>query len=297
MTRRKGPALYQEKPYASIREVQSGDRDGNLTADSPLEGWLRPAGVRLEDGWLVREWFVDRNNDLPTEPNRTLLDGFLKLANAKNERIRAYAERWGLLFDMEREPTTVWRRWAKTAETVLTFANELHRGMVPSDELRVALAEAHLATGGVQISGLGSWPSRAEFRERANSGILAREVNRWLGLGPSMAVFRWDQKGDPEVRLRARSLFSALALELASAAAASELTIGQPCSACGRYFQAKRRSERYCPREVCQKRAAADRAKAYRSRRAKSRNASHDASQTVRTLPDMARRSEGKRPA
>jgi hypothetical protein len=290
MTGTKGPTQYREKRYATIREVVSGDRDGHLTPDSPLQGWLRPPGVHLDEGWLVGDRFEDRD-EVVTKPGRGLLESFLKLGEASDEQVRAFAERWGLLFGRERELIETWRVWSRAGSVVLDFANELHRGRFPDDDLRAALAEAHRSTEGVQMSqGLASWP-RAR-REEVDSGKLALAVNHWLSLGRTVTVFRWDRRGDPEVRLVPASLFGALALDLASAAAASGLSFGQPCEICRRFFEPKRRSDRFCSDEVCQRRAAANRAIAYRRRRA-----SQGASQTVRTFPDTTRHSDRKRPA
>jgi hypothetical protein len=290
MTRSKGPTQYREKRYAATREAVSGNRDGNLTPESPLEGWLRAPGVHLEDGWLVRDWFEDRD-DVLTKPGRGLLEGFLKLSEASDELIRAFAEKWGLLFDRDRELVETWRVWSRAGSVMLEFANELHRGRFPDDEMRVALAEAHRSTGGAQMSsGLASWP-RAE-RQEADSGKLALAVNYWLSLGRTVIVFRWGRRGDPEVRLVPASLFGALALDLASAAAASRLSFGQTCGICGRFFEPKRRSDRFCSNEECQRRAAANRARAHRRKRA-----SQGASQTIRTFPDTPGASERKRPA
>ena len=179
MTRGEGLAPHREKPYASLREEQSGDRDGDLTAKSPLEGWHRPAGIRLEDGWLVRELFLDRDNDVPVKPNRTLFDGFLKLATATDEQVHRFAQKWGFLFDMQqdRELVETWRTWASAGKTILDFAHELKRGHIPTDEMRAGLASAHRATDG--RFGM-EWPSQLAAREKVDSEKLALAVSWWL---------------------------------------------------------------------------------------------------------------------
>lgn len=69
--------------------------NGKLERDLNPDSWSVPEVVSLRRGRL--EWFLSTSARYVT-PGRGLLEDFCKLADAPDERILAYAQRWGVLY-------------------------------------------------------------------------------------------------------------------------------------------------------------------------------------------------------
>lgn len=134
------------------------ERQGWIGRSLPQGTWLRPPVVELEGNHLVfRETRgKDRAPSVETSPTRKLLQDFVGLADAPDEKILCYAQKWGALGLCEhdepashnwsvpplgarrgcwvptllggggKEPLAAWRRFAKEARTVLDLAAQLH---------------------------------------------------------------------------------------------------------------------------------------------------------------------------
>lgn len=295
MTHAKGTAPHQEKPLGDLRELLSGNREASLVESrTAIDGWPKPAGVVLDGGYLRQDWLmVTEGPEKLTRPSRTLLDRFLTVATSTDGQIRLFAEQWGLLFpsgpDSDPEAVETWRAWSRCAMTVLRFAELLHFGREATDEDRAELAKSVDDVGGAGMS----WPDAPKARVRMDSEMLTRAVNHWLGASPVATVFLWSwKKDDPEIRQRPQSLIGALALDVARVAKGPGSRLEKDCEICGEPFVASRTSDRFCSRPECRRRAVAN-----RQARSRARRASHLASQTARKVPDVAGRSERKRPA
>src|ERR1017187_822043 len=70
------------------------NQHGKVERAVATEGWIRPSSVEVSGDDLI---FDFREPLQRIKPGATMMVGFLKLADAPNEHIVAYAKRWGAL--------------------------------------------------------------------------------------------------------------------------------------------------------------------------------------------------------
>jgi hypothetical protein len=195
-----------------------------------------------------------------------MFEGFLALTEAQPERIREFAERWGMLgicehglpdshnpppvgaytgrqywcvplgwYNEDRqcyEPIAIWRAFACEAYALARIGHRLMLGMVGEAEEWAIV--------------YGRSGRRAPWWEQTVEGekmIVARVVNEWLRIGNVRPVVEWRPRRKyerPAVRFGGSSgLFGALALQLALAVAGMEgLAV---CSHCRAEYMPQRR--------------------------------------------------------
>lgn len=173
-------------------ETAMSDRGGSSQRDFPQVRWLAPRAVSLGAGHLM--WAVDRADKRTTRmvnasPSKDPFDAFLRLALAKDEDIRNFAFRWGVLglcvhgdrpavcLRCERyvqyglgllpegsESVDAWRWWSSLALELLTAVIEPRGSWVRLEEL-------------LERNELGAELVRIGFVRR---GARGRETAVWL---------------------------------------------------------------------------------------------------------------------
>lgn len=270
--------------------------------DRPLaaDEFSVPIDLRLENETLVWSWLKGAHQ---VHSGPGLLDQFVQLSDVSDERILAYARRWGLLILCEQhhlpighnqplrfaapmsaagascnlqrrasdysylEATEDWRHFARQARALISIAARLH---------------------GRQLGAAADWALVYERTGREGppgQGILEAErfaltlvVNEWLVLGSVRPQFHWDSGRTtmPAITLGGGGLFGALAVQLMLAVSMTDgLAL---CSACGAPFVPTRRprpdERHYCP--TCREagRPQRDAARDHRRRNAQPKAAS-----------------------
>lgn len=183
--------------------------------------------VSVDDGALVGT--RDATKAVKAVPAPTeLMVTFVNLAKKTDRQLAVFARKWGMLgLDKRGVPTQLapryecresadhWRKWSACAAALLDVAGSIHERRGVSPEQRKALADAHLATGGRQLTDL---PEPGRGSAAADSMNVGLEVNRWLHYVGTAFEFRWDVRhGPPELAFRPPNLFGVLALQIASA--------------------------------------------------------------------------------
>jgi len=266
---------------------QPGEQLSRLFQQRGVELYV-PGNIQLveehADGELVR--LLARCGTGGVDRWRTdtagLLDEFGALAEASDDAILRFAQRWGLLSlcehelpdthnpgrygcrPSERESLAVWRHFSRAAGAIVSIAAALHQGEDPRPQDWAAVYER---------SGQDApwWDSGADF----DAHPLSLVVNEWLVLGDVRPALRWRAGSDPEIFLQpgsGTSLFGAIARELAFVV--SRVDGLAVCSGCGAGFVPKRRPaagrRSWCP--AC-KGAGKDRLKAKQEYRRRKRSA------------------------
>lgn len=284
------------------------DFDRLLTDGGALE---RPVAVqpyhsfnklRIEDGNIkLRE----AKRVVLITPSEGMLEGFVALANADENKYLEYASKWGLLdlckehfmptshnhncepivcrtivfgttekpakehhekLVSEGEPISAWRDHARFAGAILHITARLHDGVKGEDEDWKTL---HV----VEFLGW-NHAERRKAKKFSNldheKSLIASGVNFWLELGRVQPRVSW-KASRPIITFECPKpygkLFANLAIQLMMAV--SQIDAVAICSACGRSYTPKRRPKRtqrrYCP--SCKSVAQRDASADYRRRR------------------------------
>jgi len=230
-----------------------------------------------------------------------LLDAFVSLAKASDEKILSYANRWGPLALCEKhklplthppvngidycgklharsityrdlngnratgkapsEPLESWRNYAAGAKALLNLAASLHLGEPGQLEDWRTLGETEQPTG-----------ITTKVRRENARWIFSQTVQTWLRNAGIRVVYQWLGE-TPELTIGGQWLFGALSLQLAMA-------VGQSgglatCTACSIFYTPSRRprsgQRHYCASCREQKIPVRDAARTYRDRKRDSR--------------------------
>jgi hypothetical protein len=241
-------------------------------------------------------------------PSTGMLEEFVALADADENKYSEYACKWGLLelckehfkpashncepivpfrtvvwgttekaakehrkkLLSEGEPISVWRKYARFARAILNIAARLHEGKMGSDEDWKTLHR-------VGFIGL----DYSEHRKAKKipdidfeKSLIASGVNHWLGSGDVQPKVSW-KTSRPIITFECSDaygkLFANLAIQLMMAV--SQIDAAAICSACGESYMPTRRprnnQRRYCPKCKEKKVDQRDASAAYRRRKSK----------------------------
>jgi hypothetical protein len=238
--------------------------------------WQVPIDVTLVDGCLLWSW--------PTHdvsPDSTLLPRFAALANATDDQVLAFAQRWGVLeicghgrpsshSEADRqpdlcfprpvdeqlttfsEPVDAWRALAREVRGIVKVAAALHAGRRATVADWADIAGATIAaqvehlveTGGDADRGPARLGQEVNFDRRVLTGV----VEMWLREGAVRPHVQWGKR-TPGVELAGWGLFGALAVQLLQVVSRIDGLI--TCSGCGKAYLPKRRPnpnrDHYCP--------------------------------------------------
>lgn len=235
----------------------------------PRLRWQTAQKVRRDGGELVWDVEATRRKDGECHPGEAFLEGFLALADASDEAVVDYAERWGgvlalcrhglpgaaprHLEDPDRpgaswcEPTgreslDDWRRWARLAGVILKVSGAVAASRsVPSslwpEFLPFAYEGVPVYAGTARgFEGL-STPRGAPARR----ALVAQAVSYWLEAGGARVGMEWSTGARPRLvigsgRLPDAGIFGALGVELATRCAGAERLDVCDGDRCGRPF-------------------------------------------------------------
>jgi hypothetical protein len=267
------------------------DLGGDLFGRAPAQQWVKPVTVALRQKTFrhVLEGALRNGSELefvlpwtaPTprcvRPSKSILEGFLSLASAKDEEIRDFAARYGplLIFckvkELEEhaviiEGCEVWRYFAACMRSLLHIAARLASGrsLGPGDwdvigwcPMAVARTEADgydwLNPSPVQEEK--AWKimaaviSKGRNRDRA---MWARLLNALLGLGRVRPWVNLDGSGGStrsRLTFTGPNLLSYLALQLCLTASKHEAFA--VCSHCTKEYSPTRRAPKFGQNNFC----------------------------------------------
>lgn len=225
-----------------------------------------PKTVELSSGWLLYVYGTNElaDNDQWRIPERKTLLAFTKLADAKDEQLRAFASEWGRLGvgtperqgddrGPFREAVDLWRHRAAEAKALLRIGAQLH------DEKLAAQADWAAA-----------FPDQHPLPEHLaeQRARLADRVSAWLDEGKVQPRFSWVGPA-PRLQFSSPHLLGALAVLLMELVSRRETVV--ICMSCGRPYLPSRRPRadhrHYCP--DCGAKAARRDAKREERRKAK----------------------------
>jgi DNA-directed RNA polymerase subunit RPC12/RpoP len=201
-------------------------------------------------------------------PGKALLENFFKLADASDEMVLQFAQRWGLLnlcqhgfpFDhagphlrcpvlwcSTGEPVSAWKDRAKEFLALARIANRLLNSQCGHEKDWAAVyarkTDADAVTGwtGSRIP-----PRRIDIQRE----LVAQIANEWLMAGNVGTAVLWRSRDKrPSIRMGGNGLFGALALQLSLALGDFNMTA--VCTHCGKQYPIKRRPKsgqrNFCP--------------------------------------------------
>jgi hypothetical protein len=243
-------------------QAEGKDRNARLVVHPTFP---RPLEARLDhDGYLTWRWYEDEQGgrDVPPKlqvPRNGLCFEFARLAQASDEHIRRFAERWGPLRIEQREEEHVdkWRSYAVLAQVLLRFAGDTAHGGRGSKEDWGTIC-AWLQVGTLDRP-------RSVNQQLA---IAASAVNSWFAAARGHRILDVVE-GQFQIRPGASNLFGVLGAQLAHAIARSDELAR--CAGCKAAFTPKRPishgSRQYCNRCRHAKIPQRDASRAWRSRK------------------------------
>lgn len=216
--------------------------NGDLERPAGYGSWLLPAHIRLDGDHLVWRGRGEQKDHDPRRKagGRSILEQFVRLADAPADRILGYAQTWGVLqlcrhdkpmthvppwvwadFEQDdyqpcrpiglrafREPLERWRFFSSQANAILGIGSSL-RSDRPAERESWDVLESLYAPGVMKAVLKGS---DAHQQRR----LLASAIDHWLQMGAVNVQFRWDSDLS-RIDLGGGSLFGALALQIALA--------------------------------------------------------------------------------
>jgi hypothetical protein len=284
----------------------------------PAAGGVNAARRVSEES--LQQWAEQRG----ARPGRGLLLGFCKLAVADDQRILAFARRWGPLYLCEHElpfthhselvpfspgmwlhddfpgvacrplgwdgnsgwePTEGWRRIARAADAMLQIGWRMHQGEVADDAVwKLAL---DLPGAGYGI------PTRVANIQKT---LITRLADWWLVMGRVRPTIFETGRG-PIIRATGQGLFGVVATQIMLFVAQSRGWAH--CKGCGRFKSPKRRPAIgrawYCDRCRARKLPVRDAERAMRARRALRKHArSRGETEVKAPVPPRAEKAEGE---
>lgn len=249
----------------------------NLERPVAIQSYSSFNKFRIDDGKIKIS--RDAKGQVIT-PSKGMLEEFIALAEADEDRFMKYASSWGLLelckehrmatshnqncepivpfrtvvfgttdkaakehrkkLLSEGEPIVAWRRYAQFARAILNIAARLHQGEIGSDEDWKTLHGR---------AGFLGWDYARERRKSKNfpdleweKSLLASGVNFWLGCGGVQPKVSW-KASRPIVTFECPKAYGKLFANLAIQLmmAVSQVDSVAICSACGQSYMPKRR--------------------------------------------------------
>jgi hypothetical protein len=234
--------------------------------------------ARLEFSWRWNGWTIDSPTSV--KPPRDLVDTFMKLADAEDARIQAFAERYGALFvfceirpSKDRlivtESCGVWRYFARSIQALLRIATTIHSPKAgrPDDWDQIGLCPSAIKEAAsidpssvdffspAGIPGEAGWTVLAHFiRKGANRDwrMWVHLLNSLLDLARVRAFVRCEGSGSersPYLLFSTPSLFSHIALQACLLATRREGVA--VCSYCRASYQPRLRAPKANQRNFC----------------------------------------------
>jgi hypothetical protein len=275
-------------PLNDIRIDELRDLNGNLPGRAPAQEWLRPDNVMLRQKTFrhVLEGTLLNGSELefilpwsgPTsrcvKPGRGVFEGFLGLATAKDDAIRAFAAKHGplLIFcEIEElddhavvvESCEVWRYFAGCMKSLLRLAASFNSGRKPdpSDWLWIGVCPmAVIKTDTKDFDWQNPSPKEAEKAWKImvsaiskglnqNRTMWASMLNTLLGLGRVRPWVNLNETNFPRLVFTGSNMLSYLALQLCLTAARQDAFA--VCSYCNKDYSAQRAPKtgqrNFCP--------------------------------------------------
>lgn len=178
----------------------------------------RPLKASIHNGFLTWTWYRNerrggrRTPELQTAPPQLYL-AFAGLAQASDEDIRSFAERWGPLNHGAREEEKVddWRRYARLAQALMRFTAQVISGSNGKEEdWRVICQSTPVQDLELQ-----------ELTDQGQMAIVAAAVNIWFDKAREHGILTM-LGGDLQVRPHASGLFGFLITQIAHVIARSD---------------------------------------------------------------------------
>jgi hypothetical protein len=242
-------------------------------------------GSWILDGAIARDWLL-RRREAESE-GRAILDEFVKLKDAKGEKILAFAKRWGVLDlcqhgvprqhetlpglpikvpsplglasdsvpsrcpAVRHEPLETWRFFARQAAALLRIAAQVRQERLASQrDWALVLNEG--------------WSPQPRVQD--HRGCLRDVLDSWLTIGKVGVAI--DDRSET-LKWRGADLFGELAVQLALVSLGKEGRVF--CSKCGKEYVPKKRVAKgavhVCPAAECQRQANAERQRRARERK------------------------------
>jgi hypothetical protein len=251
-----------------------------------------PLKAEVHDDSLTWTWYDPYESDgrrkspiLRAAP-ASFCFAFARLAQASDEQIRRFADRWGPLhFDSRPEESLdTWRQYARLAQALLRFTAELNSDGPCDEEDWSVICES---TPAKKLE-------RAGLSRRLQITIVAAAVNTWFDQARGHGILTMVDN-DLQVRPYASNLFGILVTQVAHVIARSDQKV--VCAGCRNPFPPvrpiMRGSRQYC--SVCRKKGVPQRdASRDWRRRAREKQVGADhrpaAERKTEPLSDRARR-------
>jgi hypothetical protein len=227
-------------PKTGSEDVESGVNGREVPS-----GWLLvPGTIELSADRQDIHWHLSKDTR-GVEPNRSMLDGFFRLAGKDAGAVLRFAKQWGVLKmgphlypcssapDRGSEPVKAWEHYARRALAIATIAGQVRNNRKPGsldDWSHLALTDATQE----HLDALSKYRLPAHFARpdsyKEAARMIQQEVNSWLevwryspypgGRGFSDFSLVWNpdaaDHGQWELNLDSHgALFPALALQLA----------------------------------------------------------------------------------
>jgi hypothetical protein len=236
--------------WKDFLQLPNRNRAARLIGPPPMP---RPQKAALHNGFLKWRWYEmngeRKSPELQTVPP-SLCFKFARLAQASDDQIRNFAERWGPLnFQSGRqESVAAWRRYGRLAQALLRFTAELRSGGRGDEEDWCVICES------TPMKDLerGSWSPELQM------AIAAAAVNTWFAQARGHGILTM-LDNDLQVRPYASNLFGVLITQVAHVIARSDQKA--VCAGCRNPFRPTRPivrgSRQYC--DVCRKKGVPQR--------------------------------------
>jgi hypothetical protein len=231
--------------------------------------------ARLEFSWHWKGPTID--SPTPVKPPRDLVDMFMKLGDADEARIQAFAERYGGLFVFcEMRPSEdrlivtesceVWRYFARSIQALLRIATTINRpkagapndwdqiGCCPPAVKKPPEASKRDLLSPIRYPGEEAWPLMAHFIRKGDRDwrMWTRLLNCLLDLGRVRPFVHWDRSSNersPYLLFGTPSLFSHIAFQACLLATRREGVA--VCSYCRASYQPRLRAPKAKQRNFC----------------------------------------------
>ena len=271
MNRQDRDDQLSRRQRARVEDLKYG-----LDTPFPVDGWWRPGRVELSDGELLFRWLPtnDTAGIAATSKSPHMVNRFLGLVNARDDRVKSFAEDFGPLWlcrhglpnahaargfvpatsvpsvcEVERrdgafvERVDHWRALSAQANALMTLAADLHLGQVGTEDLwRVLPIDPE---GGGDEHGMHDAPKDLQVARQ----VLTLHFNTWLQWADVRSALRWEPAQEPVVLQSPIGVFGALALQMVSRVGRVPPTA--VCSGCGLRYERSGRAPKKGQRNFC----------------------------------------------